>query len=86
MAEPNWGYYSGNNDKPGINDGISKGSNDSPHGTRIQIEVESIDDAINKSLELGAQVLRGKMEFDNFYLAYLVDPVGNEIGLIQTIN
>jgi uncharacterized protein len=86
IAEQNWGYYpvtTGNNDKPGINGGISKGPNDFPHGTRIQIEVENIDEAINKSIELGAQVVRGKMEFDDFYLAYLVDPVGNGIGLIQ---
>lgn len=86
IAEPNWGYHSvttGNDDKPGINGGISMGANDFPHGTRIQIEVENIDEAINKSVELGAQVVRGKMEFDNFYLAYLVDPVGNGIGLIQ---
>ncbi|NOU93254.1 hypothetical protein GC093_08485 [Paenibacillus sp. LMG 31456] len=86
IAEPNWGYQSattGNDDKPGINGGISKGPSDFPHGTRIQIEVENIDEAIKNSIALGAQVVRGKMEFDHFYLAYLVDPVGNGIGLIQ---
>ncbi|NRF91340.1 hypothetical protein HQN89_09940 [Paenibacillus frigoriresistens] len=50
---------------------------------RIQIEVDNIDEALTKSVESGAQVVRGKMEFDDFYLAYLVDPVGNGIGLIQ---
>ncbi|MDQ0175450.1 putative enzyme related to lactoylglutathione lyase [Bacillus chungangensis] len=28
-------------------------------------------------------VVRDKMEFDEFYLAYLVDPTGNGIGLVQ---
>lgn len=86
IAEPNWGYYpvtTGTDDKPGINGGISKGPNDFPHGTRIQIEVDHIDDSISMSIEAGAQLVRDKMEFDDFYLAHLVDPVGNGIGLIQ---
>jgi predicted enzyme related to lactoylglutathione lyase len=86
IAEPNWGYYpvtTGENDKPGINGGISKGPIDFPHGIRIQIEVENIDVALSNAIEQGAQIVRGKMEFEQFYLAYLVDPVGNGIGLIQ---
>ncbi|AJY77033.1 VOC family protein [Paenibacillus beijingensis] len=86
IAEPNWGYYpatTGEADKQGINGGISKGPSDFPHGTRIQIEVQNIDETITKSVDLGAQIVREKMEFDDFYLAYLVDPVGNGIGLIQ---
>lgn len=86
IAEPNWGYHpvtTGNDDKSGINGGISKGPSDFPHGIRIQIEVDNIDEALTKSVESGAQIVRGKMEFDDFYLAYLVDPVGNGIGLIQ---
>lgn len=86
IAEPNWGYYpvtTGSADIAGINGGISKGPHDFPHGTRIQIEVENIDESIQKSVEAGAQIVRDKMEFDDFYLAYLVDPVGNGIGLIQ---
>jgi predicted enzyme related to lactoylglutathione lyase len=89
IADPNWGYHpvtTGGNDKPGINGGISKGGSDFPHGTRIQIEVVDIDEALNKSVKLGAQIVRDKMEFDDFYLAYLVDPVGNGIGLIQNKN
>ncbi|WP_307398036.1 VOC family protein [Bacillus horti] len=65
----------------GINGGISKGPSDFPHGTRIQIEVDSIDSTISKSVALGAQVAREKMEFDEYYLAYLVDPMGIGIGL-----
>lgn len=86
VAAPNWGYHpvtTGEPQQAGIDGGISKGSHDFPHGTRIQIEVGDIEDAIRKSVENGAQIVRGKMEFDDFYLAYLVDPVGISFGLIQ---
>jgi len=85
-ADSNWDYWAvttGNDEEQGINGGIGRGPNDYLHGTRIQIEVDSIDEAITKSKNNGAMVLRDKMEFDDFFLAYLVDPVGNGIGLIQ---
>jgi uncharacterized protein len=86
MAEPRWDYWAvttGEDKNKGINGGIGKGPNDYPHGTRIQIEVESMDDAISKAKNNGAMIVRDKMEFDDFFLAYLVDPVGLGIGLIQ---
>ncbi|WP_354473281.1 VOC family protein [Lysinibacillus parviboronicapiens] len=73
----------GDANKDGINGGIGKGPNDYPHGTRIQIEVDAIDEAISKAKEHGAIIVRDKMEFDDFYLAYLVDPTGLGLGLIQ---
>ncbi|RAP77512.1 VOC family protein [Paenibacillus montanisoli] len=85
-AEPRWDYWAvttGSPEKPGIDGGIGKGPFDHPHGTRIQIEVEAIDEAIAKARDNGAVIVRDKMEFDDFYLAYLVDPVGLGIGLIQ---
>jgi uncharacterized protein len=87
FSEPNWGYSAvttNNEDSShGVNGGISKGPHDYPHGTRIQIEVDSIDDAISKAKDNGAMVVREKMEFDQFFLAYLVDPTGVSFGLIQ---
>lgn len=86
VAEPHWDYWAvstGKDVKPGINGGIGKGPNDYPHGTRLQIEVDSIDTAISKAKENGAMIVRDKMEFDDFYLAYLVDTVGIGFGLIQ---
>ncbi|WP_099159145.1 VOC family protein [Virgibacillus ndiopensis] len=87
ISEPNWDYWSVSTEKStgrtGINGGISKGPNDYPHGTRIQIEVDSIDDSIAKAKDYGAMVVREKMEFDEFFLAYLVDPTGVGFGLIQ---
>ncbi|MFJ8063416.1 VOC family protein [Psychrobacillus sp. NPDC096426] len=86
ISEPHWDYravITGISEKAGIDGGIGKGPNDYPHGTRIQIEVNSIDEAISKAKNNGAMIVREKMEFDDFYLAYLIDPVGIGFGLIQ---
>ncbi|MGM7685069.1 VOC family protein [Cytobacillus sp. Hm23] len=86
IAAPQWGYHpvsTGEGANEGISGGIAKGAKDYPHGTRLQIEVEAIDDAISKAKENGAMVVRDKMEFDEYYLAYLVDPTGIGLGLIQ---
>ncbi|MBS4201817.1 hypothetical protein KHA93_19620 [Bacillus sp. FJAT-49732] len=85
VAEPHWDYRevaTGSGVK-GIDGGIAKGPHDYPFGTRIQIEVESMDESIAKAVENGAMIVRDKMEFDDFYLAYLVDPTGLGIGLIE---
>jgi uncharacterized protein len=87
IAEPNWDYWPVSTTKsqssPGIDGGISKGPHDYPHGTRLQIQVNSIDESVAKAEENGAMVVRRKMEFDEFFLAYLVDPTGVGFGLIQ---
>ncbi|GGF13211.1 hypothetical protein GCM10010954_09890 [Halobacillus andaensis] len=67
----------------GMEGGIVEGPTDYPHGTRIQIEVNSIEESIRKAQEHGALIVRDKMEFDDFYLAYLVDPTGLGFGLIE---
>ncbi|UFU00729.1 hypothetical protein KO561_07280 [Radiobacillus kanasensis] len=85
-AEPQWDYWAvvtGENHLAGINGGIGKGPSDFPQGSRIQIEVDSIDHTIKIATDKGAMIVRDKMEFADFYLAYLVDPVGNGIGLIE---
>lgn len=84
VGEPRWGYWpvtTGSGDKLGIDGGISKGPSDYPHGTRMLLEVDSIDTAIIEAQQNGAMIVREKMEFEDFYLAYLVDPVGNGFGL-----
>lgn len=86
IAEPQWDYWAvttGESAEPGINGGIGKCPHDYPHGTRIQIEVDSIDESIIIAKNNGAKVVREKMEFADFYLAYLVDPVGLGFGLFQ---
>jgi predicted enzyme related to lactoylglutathione lyase len=66
-----------------LSGGIAKGPKDHPHGTRIQIEVDSIDETLAFAKVKGAEVVREKMEFDTFYLAYLKEPTGIGIGLIE---
>lgn len=86
IADPHWDYCevtTGNTDEKGMDGGIAKGPHDYPFGTRVQIEVDCIDDGISKAKDNGAMIVRDKMEFDDFYLAYLVDPVGLGFGLIQ---
>ncbi|ARI77742.1 VOC family protein [Halobacillus mangrovi] len=84
ISEPRWGYRTVSFRKEhSLSGGISKGPQDYPHGTRIQIEVESIEETIEKAKKHGAMVVREPMDFDEFFLAYLVDPAGNGIGLIQ---
>ncbi|WP_188454826.1 VOC family protein [Virgibacillus oceani] len=87
ISEANWDYWpvstENSKERTGINGGISKGPNDYPHGTRIQIEVDSIDNSISKAKDNGAMVVREKMEFEEFFLAYLVDPTGVGFGLVQ---
>jgi len=86
IATPHWNYWAlttGDDKNLGINGGIGKGPHDFPFGTRIQIEVDSIDEAISKAKESGAIIVRDKMEFDEFFLAYMVDPTGLGFGIIQ---
>jgi len=48
--------------------------------------VDAIDEVIEQATSNGATILREKMEFDDFYLAYLVDLTGIGIGLIKHKN
>ncbi len=86
ISEPHWDYQTVTTTKDqqsGINGGIAKGPHDYPHGIRLQLEVDSIEEAITKATANGALVVRDKMEFEEFYLAYIVDPVGLGLGLIE---
>ncbi|WP_433746884.1 VOC family protein [Falsibacillus pallidus] len=83
IGEPKWGYSEAITNGGGINGGIAHGPSDYPHGVRLHLEVDSIDVALKEAVQNGAQIVREKMEFEEFYLAYLVDPVGVGIGLIE---
>ncbi|MBB6455338.1 hypothetical protein HNQ94_003838 [Salirhabdus euzebyi] len=86
VSSQQWDYYpvkTGKGEQLGIDGGIAKGPGDFPHGSRIQIEVDCIDESIRSAKDNGAMVIREKMEFESFYLAYLVDPTGLGFGLVQ---
>lgn len=85
IGEPNeeyWPVVTGRGANT-VSGGIAKGPVDYPFGTRIQIEVDSIDETLAIAKVKGAEVVREKMEFDTFYLAYLKEPTGIDIGLIE---
>ncbi|GMK38833.1 hypothetical protein PCCS19_18870 [Paenibacillus sp. CCS19] len=86
MRQPNWGYYptkTGPSTEPGIDGGIAQGPSQFPVGVRLQIQVDSIDDSIAKAVENGATVVQEKMDFGDFALAYIIDPLGVHYGLIE---
>lgn len=86
VSEPQWGYRTaktGSAEQPGIDGGIAQGPEHFQQGTRLQIQVDSIDESIEKAVENGAKVIQAKMDLGDFYLAYIVDPTGVHLGLIQ---
>ncbi|SKC11188.1 hypothetical protein SAMN06295926_12426 [Lysinibacillus sp. AC-3] len=71
VAAPNWEYRgvtTGDDNKSGINGGIAKGPHDYPFGTRIQIEVDSIDEAISKARKMVPLLYEIKWNLMNFTL------------------
>ncbi|MGD6818601.1 VOC family protein [Metabacillus sp. 84] len=86
VGKAKWDYRAvttGSGNSTGIDGGIAKGPAEFPNGIRLQIEVESIDQTIGQAVKHGAAIVRDRMEFDGFYLAYLEDPTGLGIGLIE---
>lgn len=84
VGESSWGYAPvSTGQENGVYGGISKGGADFPHGARIQVEVASIDETMAEAEQRGALVVKEKMEYEDFYLAYLVDPTGIGFGLIE---
>nr|WP_281658359.1 VOC family protein [Halobacillus sp. Cin3] len=84
VGDPSHGYAPVSTEKEnGIYGGISKGGGDFPHRVRIHMEVYSIDETLAEAEKSGALVVKGKMESEDFSLAYLVDPTGIEFGLIE---
>ncbi|PYZ97556.1 hypothetical protein CR205_02875 [Alteribacter lacisalsi] len=85
--EAHWGYRpvkpESCSEEWKLHGGISKGTADFPHGTRIQIQVDSIENTLEKAKAAGALVVRERMDFDDFSLAYLTDPTGVGLGLIE---
>lgn len=80
------GYHparTGGADKPGIDGGIAAGPEHFPVGVRLQIQVDSIEESIAKAVEHGGRVIQDVMDFGNFKLAFIIDPVGVHYGLIE---
>lgn len=86
IGEPNWDYWpvsTGSSDVPGIDGGITRAPENIPQRVQVTIQVDSIDEIISKALQNGARQDTEKMDFGDFYLAYLFDPQDIRFGLIQ---
>ncbi|SFS70924.1 VOC family protein [Paenibacillus sp. BC26] len=86
MGDPNWDYWpvkTGSSESDGIDGGIARAPKDVSQRVQVTIQVASIEDTIAKAVENGAKLDLDKMDFGNFYLAYLFDPQGIRFGLIQ---
>lgn len=85
-GDPNWDYWpvtTGSSDSPGIDGGITRSPKDIAQRVQVTIQVDSIDETIFKAIENGAVLDMDKMDFGDFYLAYMFDPQGIRFGLIQ---
>lgn len=85
-GNPNWDYWpvtTGASESAGIDGGIARAPEGISHRVQVTIQVESIEDTITKAVDNGAKLDMDKMDFGDFYLAYLYDPQGIRFGLIQ---
>jgi len=86
IGNPNWDYWpvaTGAGESSGIDGGIARSPEAVAQRVQVTIQVASIDETMAKAVENGAKADTDKMDFGGFYLAYLFDPQGIRIGLIE---
>ena len=82
--QPYWLVRAGADDEPGAN-GALIGRGDVHQSPIVIAGVEDIDDALNRILQSGGQVVQGKLPIPGVgWSAYVLDSEGNTIGLFQT--
>jgi uncharacterized protein len=74
------GYYMIKN--AGISGALAKKENQQQVSTQF-VNVESVEQYINKAKQLGAKVVKDKQEISEGYYAVLEDPQRNTIGIWQ---
>jgi len=67
----------------GINGGIFTGKGTLPTHRALYIEVEDMDEIIERVKNQGLEILQGPFESGNNILAFFTDPEGHMIGLRQ---
>jgi uncharacterized protein len=75
------GYYMIKN--AGISGALMQKENPQQASTQF-VNVESVEDYINKAKQLGARVVKDKQEISEGYYAVLEDPQRNSIGIWQS--
>ena len=79
-----WLVTTGDDEKPGINGGMTRPREGQSPGTLNTIAVNSLDKTITKILERGGKVCVAKMAIPKVgWLAYAADPAGNVLGIIE---
>ena len=85
-----WRIETGPSDQPGINGGLvqrpcaAPGETPALNAFVCTAEVASLDDTLSKAMALGAIIALPKMPVpDMGWLAYIKDPDGNVLGLLQ---
>ena len=85
-----WRIETGSSDGPGIDGGLvqrpvcAPGESQALNAFVCTAEVESLDETLAESLDLGAVVALPKMPVPGMgWLAYIKDPDGNVLGLLQ---
>lgn len=85
-----WQIETGTPDQPGINGGLLPRRGPAPsEGQAVgsfvcTVQVESLDDTFNKAQKLGGTVAMPKMPIPGIgWLAYVMDPDGNLLGIMQ---
>jgi predicted enzyme related to lactoylglutathione lyase len=79
-----WLISTGEDEKPGINGGLSRRMQPSDFTTNT-IDVANVDEAIARVMENGGTVIAPKMPIQGVgYIAYCRDTEGNTFGMIQS--
>jgi predicted enzyme related to lactoylglutathione lyase len=79
-----WLVSTGPEDEPGIDGGLAR-REDPDTGTENTIDVESVDDVIERVVTNGGKVLRPKGAVPGVgWLAYCEDTEGNRFGIMQS--
>lgn len=81
--EPYWLVRGGADDEPGAN-GALLNRDGLHHSPVLIVAVEDIDQAVSRVQRHGGKVAQGKLPVPGVgWSAYVIDPEGNTIGLIQ---
>ena len=86
-----WMIHTGLDDQPGINGGLMPRRGDVPQATAavnafvVTVDVDDVDDCVARARTAGGSVALPKMPVPGIgWLAYIKDPDGNTVGMMQT--
>ena len=85
-----WMIHTGSEDKPGIDGGLMPRRGDMPQALAalnafvITVDVEDVDESVDRARAAGGALALPKMPVPGIgWLAYIKDPDGNTLGMMQ---